>query len=148
MMNRNRVIAVLVAGGIFLGLLTSAEAKVLPRHGGAAPAKKTAVPSKNAKSYVSVKLRADRKALLVTFMNLTDVKSLDYVLSYTGSGADQGVVGSVDPAAGATATRELVFGTASSGVYKYHTNITKMRFEVTIKLKTGKTIVKKYTVKP
>lgn len=147
-MSVKHLLTTFLAGGLFVCVFMPVDAKVLPRHNPAAAAKKLAAPSKNAKSYVSAKLRPDRKALNVTFMNLTDVKSLDYILTYTGSGADQGVTGSVDTSAGSTATRELVFGTSSAGVYKYHTNITKMRFEVTIKLKTGKTIVKKYTVKP
>lgn len=145
-MNGNRKITFFLAVLIVLTIVSSVEAKVLPRYNPPGAVKKSPVAA--GKIYVSAKLRADRKALNVTFQNLTDVKSLDYVLTYTGSGADQGVTGSVDTSAGATATRELVFGTASAGVYKYHTNITNMRFEVTIKLKTGKTIVKKYKVKP
>ena len=126
----------------------SVFAKVLPRY---STVKKTVSTSKsvNATSYVTAKLRADRKALLVTFINLQNVKSIDYVLTYNGSNADQGVTGSVDmTSAGNSVSREIVFGTESHGVYTYHTNIKDMHFVVTIVLKTGKTVVKKYIVKP
>ena len=68
----------------------SVFAKVLPRY---STVKKTVSTSKsvNATSYVTAKLRADRKALLVTFINLQNVKSIDYVLTYNGSNADHGI---------------------------------------------------------
>ncbi len=129
----------------FLFISTVVDAKVLPRYSSAP--KKAPVVTKSATSYVSAKLRSDRKALMVSFLNLGSVRSIDYTLTYDSTSGAQGVNGSVE-ISGSSIERELVFGTASKGVYTYHTNIKNMKFVVTIVLKTGKTVVKKYTVKP
>lgn len=128
----------------------SVSAKSLPRFN----VKKTtakASPASSGKAsaskYITAKLRSDRRALLVTFKNLRDVKMIDYTLTYKSNGVDQGVTGTIDGPTESSLSRELVFGTESKGVYTYHTNITGMRFEVTITLKSGAKIKKAYTVK-
>ncbi len=139
------IVSVIVFFLWILLLHNTVDAKVLPRFAG--NSNKISAPQSTFQ-YVSAKLRADRKALLVTFSNLQSLKSLDYTLTYNGSGADQGINGSVDISAGSSASRTLVFGTESKGVYTYHTNIKNMKFVVTIVPKSGKTIIKKYVVKP
>jgi len=97
---------------------------------------------------ISPRLRKDRRALLVTFSNLNLVNSFTYELTYLGSGIDQGVFGNVTPKGETSTSRELLFGTCSHGVCRFHTGITDMKFKVTATLKNGQTIVKKYRVKP
>ena len=94
------------------------------------------------------RLRKDRKALLVTFSNLNLASSFSYELTYLGSGIDQGVFGQVTPKGEYSTYRELLFGTCSHNVCRYHTGIQNMRFVVTANLKTGQKITKKYRVKP
>lgn len=96
---------------------------------------------------ISPKLRSDRLALIVNFNNLFSAKSVSYNLNYVSNGVPQGVGGSIIPAAN-SAYRELLFGTCSSGVCRYHTNITNMRFVVTTNLKSGGQFVKRFKVKP
>ncbi len=129
----------------YIFLNYSVDAKVLPRYQNTP--KKSVIPASTTQ-YISAKLRDDRKALLVTFSNLQNTKTVEYILTYSANGVDQGVTGTVDVAAGNSATRTIVFGTESKGVYTYHTNIKNMKFVVTIVPKSGKTVVKKYTVKP
>lgn len=96
---------------------------------------------------ISPKLRSDRLALIVNFSNLLAAKSVSYSLTYNSQGVAQGVAGSIKPVTNAT-SRELLFGTCSSGVCRYHTNLTNMRFVVTIKSKSGNQFTKSYRVKP
>ncbi len=104
-------------------------------------------PAATSTAISSARLRSDRKALLVTFLNLASYKSIDYTLTYTANEVDQGVQGSVAPLGGTT-SRELEFGTCSKGVCTYHTNILGMRFVITAQTTSGKMVVKKYLIKP
>ena len=96
---------------------------------------------------VSPKLRSNRLALIVNFSGLSRVNSVSYTLSYNTNGIPQGVVGTITPISN-TAQRELLFGTCSAGVCRYHTNLTGMKFVVTSNLKSGKKVIKTFRVKP
>ncbi|MEK7533931.1 MAG: hypothetical protein AAB600_01200 [Patescibacteria group bacterium] len=121
-------------------------AKVLPQ---SKVSKKAITPQKSSTKGISVspKLRSDRKALSIYFGNLQNAQSVSYMLIYQTNGQEEGAGGSVNPAQGNTATRELLFGTCSKNVCRYHTNITNMRFEITAKLKSGKTLLKRYKIR-
>ncbi|TSC53828.1 MAG: Uncharacterized protein LiPW16_291 [Microgenomates group bacterium LiPW_16] len=95
---------------------------------------------------VSPKLRGDRLALIVNFGSLSRVTSVSYTLSYNTNGIPQGVVGTITPTQDTT-QRELLFGTCSAGVCRYHTNLTNMKFVVTSNLKSGKRAIKTFRVK-
>ena len=118
-----------------------ASAKVLPRF--------SSVPGSSATSsfFISPKLRGDRKALNVYFGNLSRVKSVSYVFTYQGNGSEQGVMGSIDPSTGNNANRVLLFGTCSTNVCTYHSNISNAKLEVTVEQLSGKKTVKRYRVK-
>lgn len=96
---------------------------------------------------ISPRLRRDRKALRVSFSNLKKARSVTYMLIYQTNGKDEGVSGTVDASAGNAVTRELLFGTCSSGVCRYHPNLKNVRFEATIELASGKILTKKYKIK-
>lgn len=100
------------------------------------------------KMVISPRLRADRKALQVTFSNLSGITMFTYELTYEGNGVDQGVYGSVKPQGESSLPRELLFGTCSGSVCRYHTGIKKMKFSVTTTYKNGRKIIKRYTVRP
>lgn len=121
------------------------DAKVLPQ----AVGKSSFVPKKTVGTATSVsvfpRLRADRKALNVSFGGLTSANSVSYTLTYSQNGQQEGAGGSITPNS-ASATRELLFGTCSGSVCKYHSNIKNTRLEVVIKLKSGKVIKKKYKI--
>lgn len=96
----------------------------------------------------SVRLRSDHQALIVTFLNLDSLRDLSYTLTYVGNGVDQGVQGSIASAGQGSTSRELLFGSCSKNVCVYHQNIKNMRLVVTGQTTSGKTIVKKYLIKP
>lgn len=98
---------------------------------------------KGSRFTVTQRLRGDRKALLVYFGGLQNANSVSYILIYKTNGQEEGAGGSVRPAEG-NATRELLFGTCSKNICRYHTNITNMRLEVTAELKSGKKSGKKF----
>jgi len=111
--------------------------------------KKAITPQKSSTKGISVspKLRSDRKALIVYFGNLQNAENVSYMLIYKTNGQEEGAGGSVRPAQGTTATRELLFGTCSKNVCRYHANISNMKLEVTAKLKSGKTLLKRYKIR-
>lgn len=119
-------------------------AKILPQ---AKSSSKTAV-KKSQGSGISVapKLRRDRQALIVNFGNLQNTQSVSYMLVYKTNGQEEGAGGSIKPSGG-NATRELLFGTCSKNVCRYHPNITNMSFEVTAQLTSGKKLIKRYKIK-
>lgn len=95
----------------------------------------------------SVKLRKDHLAINVNFYYLNTANSVSYELTYLGNDNEQGVFGSVLPKEGSSTSRLLLFGTCSKNVCRYHQNIQNMQFKITAKLKSGKTLIKKYKVK-
>lgn len=119
-------------------------AKVLPQ----SKSNTKTVVKKSQGSGISVapKLRRDRQALIVNFGNLQNAQSVSYMLVYKTNGQSEGAGGSVKPSEG-NATRELLFGTCSKNVCRYHPNITNMSFEVTTKLTSGKKLIKRYKIK-
>lgn len=125
-------------------IISNVEASLLPRFRSLA---RTARRGSYSGILVSPRLRSDRKALIVNFANLKKVKNVTYTLIYQTNGRDEGVSGSLDASSGDAVTRELLFGTCSSGVCRYHTNISNMRLEVNTELTSGKRTVKRFRVR-
>lgn len=94
----------------------------------------------------SVRLKANRLGLILTLSGFGNVTSVSYQLTYTTNGIPQGVMGTVQPSGGIE-TRELLFGTCSKNVCRWHTNIRDARLIVTSKLKSGLTIRKSYRIR-
>lgn len=107
------------------------------------PQKRGGVPTR---LLVSPKLHRDKQALVVSFGNLHTVNSLSYSLTYKTNGQQEGAIGSVSPSE-RNATRELLFGTCSKNVCRYHTRISNAKFEVVAKLKSGKTQTRRYRIR-
>ncbi len=141
-MKKAILVGIVIYLAIFI-LLAKVEARVLPRF----KSKGTARVSVYSGLIVSPRLRADRKALLVTFNNLQKVKNATYTLIYQTDGKNEGVSGSVDSSAGNSLSRELLFGTCSSGVCRYHANISSMKLEITSELPSGKRSIKRFRIK-
>lgn len=66
---------------------------------------------------------------------------------YQTDGKDEGISGIIDAGGENSTTRELLFGTCSSGVCRYHANITGMSLEIVSELKTGKKYLRRFKVK-
>lgn len=125
----------------------NAEAKVLPQ-AQKSTSKSTVV--KNVKvTGISVlpRLRSDRRALEVNFTNLQNASAVSYMLSYQTSTQDEGAMGALNLTGISNQSTELLFGTCSKNVCRYHTGIKNARLDISYTLKTGKKYLKKYKIK-
>ena len=139
-----KFVFVLVVCFVFVSLLTSiAEAKVLPRF------QKSVGKGRAGASglYVSPRFRADRKALLIAFGNLKSVQSVSYALIYQTDSSQEGASGSLDSSSGNNTSRELLFGTCSAGVCRYHSGVKNARLDITSVLRNGRKSVRKFRIK-
>lgn len=93
-----------------------------------------------------VRFRPDRRGLLINFSGFGNIVSITYTLTYTANGIPQGAGGTATPAT-AGDQREVLFGTCSGGVCRYHTNITNARLVIDSKLSSGLIIRKPYRIK-
>lgn len=124
-------------------LTTTADAKVLPQ---ARKTSKTAAV-KSAGIFVSPKIRADRRAITVNFGNLQNAQSVSYSLTYNTSQQQEGAMGALNLNGGSSQTQELLFGTCSKNVCRYHTGIKNAKLEISYTLKSGKKYLKRYRIK-
>lgn len=97
---------------------------------------------------IKPRLRNDRLALIINFSNLGAVSSFTYELSYTAEGVPQGVAGSITPSGENSLERELLFGTCSRNVCRYHRNIQGMKLVVTSILNSGVKVRKTFQIRP
>ncbi len=135
--------------GLFLVLLfvpMTAEAKVLPQAGKAASSQSVARFSGSTIG-VSVKMRADRRAINVNFSNLQNASAVSYQLIYSHDGQQEGAMGGVSLGGQNSDKAELLFATCSNNVCRYHSNIKDARLEVSYTSKNGKKYLKKYKIK-
>jgi hypothetical protein len=84
--------------------------------------------------------------LYLTFLDFGQAVSVTYTLTYQAGGIPHGARGTARPAT-AGQRRELLFGTCSAGVCRYHTHITNARLIIDSRLKSGLIIRKPYRIK-
>ncbi len=95
--------------------------------------------------WVRAKLTKWKQYVFLSLGGLGNVESVDYELTYSGNGMEQGVWGTIK--GGANVSRELFMGTCSHGVCVAHKNISGIKLGLTYKMKDGKTTVKRYKVR-
>lgn len=140
------VILSFVVAALAASVNPSFAKKILPR--AKTGTSKTSAGVGSGKIGVAARFRGDRLAIIVNFSNLTSAKIVNYTLSYATRGTTQGAGGSIDPkTTGATASRELLFGTCSHGVCRYDSGITNARLVVTYTLTSGKKYSKTFRLK-
>lgn len=124
------------------------EAKVLPQSKSSGSSSSSVSKSNSTTIGIAPKLRADRKALVISFSNLQNATAVSYLLTYMqGSGQQEGAGGALNLTGSSSQSAELLFGTCSKNVCRYHTGIRDARLEVTYTLKNGKKYIKKYKIK-
>lgn len=138
-----KILVIIVFIFLFSLINNYAYARTLPQ---AKTGRVTSLKTLSTSIGVTPKIRHDRHALIIYFSNLQNTESVSYMLIYKTNGQDEGAGGSVKPSEG-SATRELLFGTCSKNVCRYHTNISNMTFETTARLKSGKKLIKRYKIK-
>lgn len=97
-------------------------------------------------SDVVVAYKVQGSSLVVTFSNLKNTSSVSYTLIYATNGQQEGAMGTIYPKGANTASRQLLFGTCSKNVCRYHTNVSNVTLEISVKLKSGKTLTKSYPI--
>lgn len=98
------------------------------------PPKLTAVVAKN------------KRSMTATFMNLGNVKSIDYQLTYESNKGTQGAGGKIKVTSSRNLARTLLFGTCSHKVCIYHTNLKNAKLSADFILKNGGVISFEKTV--
>lgn len=124
----------------------TAEAKMLPQSAKGA-AKQTVTKSTGTTIGVYPSLRRDRRALNVGFSNLKNAKSVSYMLTYKQNGQEEGAMGGLNLRGNSSDKTELLFGTCSKNVCRYHNNIKDARLEVSYTSTSGKKYLKKFKIK-
>lgn len=141
-------ILVLITLLFSLALFTKiAEAKLLPQ--AARGGQKTTAIKSAAGAGISVypHFRADRRALNVSFGNLQNAKSVSYALTYSTAEQQEGAIGTLPMNGTSSNSTELLFGTCSKNVCRYHTNISNMKLEVSYTSQSGNKYIKRYRMK-
>lgn len=136
------VIAIIFVLLVGLLVVEPVNAKMLPQSKGAG-----AVTSKSTSIGVYPRLRADRRALLVSFSNLSNAKQVTYMLTYKTSGQDEAAMGGLNLNGSNTQSAEILFGTCSKNVCRYHQGIRDARLEVSYTKASGKKYLKKFRIK-
>lgn len=108
---------------------------------------RTAAPTKKGVSYSSARLSRATNSVILTMTNLASVTRVSYELSYTAMGKQEGVGGSLAPTGQVNDSRDLYFGTCSSGVCTPHRNIKNATLTVVTTLKNGGRYAKRYRIK-
>lgn len=120
----------------------TAEAKILPQS-----KKASTVIKQSSGINVYPKLRGDRRALFITFTNLQNASAVSYFLTYKTSTQDEGAMGGLNLSGSSSQTSELLLGTCSKNVCRYHTGIKDARLEVSYTTKSLKKYLRKYKIK-
>ena len=91
----------------------------------------------------SVRFKSGKTGVIINLSGLNNAQSVSYELTYTGNGTSQGAMGTISNITSSTDSRELLFGTCSGGVCRYHSNINNARLVITSKLKSSGFIIPK-----
>lgn len=128
-------------------LVSPSEAKVLPQakslQGSGSTVKNVTVTGIG----VFPRLRNDRRALIVNFTNLQNAAAVSYALTYETSSQNEGAMGSLSLGGASNSSNELLFGTCSKNVCRYHVGIHNAKLEVSYTTKSGKKYLKRYKIK-
>ena len=123
----------------------NAQAKVLPQ--AQRSGLTTTIRNSGGGIGISAWLRGDRKALIINFTNLQNVTAVSYLLTYKTSTQDEGVQGVLNLSGAGSTTTELLFGTCSKNVCRYHIGIKDAHLEVTYTTKAGKKYIKRFRIR-
>jgi len=94
-----------------------------------------------------VRKRGDGLGLLMSFSHFNGLQSVAYSFTYTTGGLQQGAGGQVTSGNSPTSQRELLFGTCSGGVCKYHTGVKNAKLVLTAAFTNGRKVSKSYRIK-
>lgn len=140
------IIILLVFSSLFLIISNPTHVSAAKKF---APKKKTVRITKPSAVGIpaSVRYRGDKQGILLSFPNFNGIDSVSYSFTYETNGTTQGAGGTIRQDNNPTSQRELLFGTCSSGVCRYHYNLKNARLTLNAKFANGKTATKAYRIK-
>lgn len=94
-----------------------------------------------------VRKRGDGLGILLSFSHFNGLQSVTYSFTYTTGGMPQGAGGQVTAGNNPTSQRELLFGTCSGGVCRYHSGIKDAKLTLTATFTNGRKVAKSYRIK-
>jgi hypothetical protein len=98
-------------------------------------------------SYSSATVSPNTHSIVLSLLNLTNVQSVSYELSYSSWDVPQGAMGSILISGQTTDSRDLYFGTCSHGVCTPHYGLSsKASLMVCTSLKNGTEWCKRYNI--
>jgi len=98
-------------------------------------------------SYSSAQISPNTHSIKLSLMNLSNVKSVNYELSYSSWDVPQGAMGSITVSGQTTDSRDLYFGTCSHGVCSPHYGLSsKASLMVCTDMKNGTEWCKRYNI--
>ncbi len=114
-----------------------------------APKKKTVRTTKPVTAGIpaSVRYRGDKQGILMSFPSFNGIEFVSYSFTYETNGTTQGAGGTIRQDNNPTSQRELLFGTCSSGVCRYHYNLNNARLTLTARFTNGRASTKVYRIK-
>lgn len=139
-----KIIILLLSVILLLGVATPVLAKKTLPSATKSSGIKTGASTKGVTTKVS--FTNYKRAIHVTFSNLSIAKSVTYVLTYTANGVEQAFGGSIADLSG-TQQRDITLGTCSNGICRYDSGIKNAKFVVTTTLLNGKKVVKSFRLK-
>ncbi len=113
----------------------------------AAPVARKAATAPVTGGFSSARLSRGTNSVILTLSNLSNIKRVNYSLSYTSNGKDEGIGGSINISGQGSESRDLYFGTCSSGVCTPHRYVTNAVLTVTATYNSGKTATKRYKIR-
>ncbi len=118
----------------------------LSRGSGTTTVKRSSSGGSNRVGY-ALSFKSGKTGINLFLSNLNSANSVTYELTYQSNGISQGVIGTVTPSDSSNERRDLLFGTCSGNVCRYHSNITNAKLVITSKLKSGITTRKTYRIR-
>jgi hypothetical protein len=94
-----------------------------------------------------VRYRSDKQGILLSLSNFNGLESISYSFTYETNGVAQGAGGNITASNNPTTQRELIFGTCSTSVCRYHYNLSNARLLLSAKYTNGRTATKTYRIK-
>ena len=94
-----------------------------------------------------VSYRGDKQGILMSFSSFSGIDSVSYSFTYSTNGIQQGAAGNITKANNPLLTRELLFGTCSGGVCRYHSNLANARLTLNARFTNGNTRTKVYKIR-
>jgi hypothetical protein len=119
----------------------------VPAYAAKVRVRKVGAPRAVGVAYSRAKLSRPTNSVILTFLNLGQMKSITYTLSYVANGIPHGAVGTLVVSGQTPDSRDLYFGTCSHGVCTPHYNLKNVALLVQTTTRDEGVHAKRYRIK-